>query len=197
MIAYVTGKLTQKLPTYVIIETGGIGYHLHISLVTYSALPDIGTLGVNLFTVLHIKEDAHTLYGFATQVERNLFQHLVSVSGIGPSTGRMILSSMNPEEIQEAIIKGDVVQMQKIKGIGSKSAQRIILELQDKLKKEGSEGLFSVKTNNTAREEALIALVTLGFLKASAEKALEKVFSSPENAGFTVDILIKLALKNL
>ncbi len=197
MIAYIQGELVKKHPTHVIIDAAGIGYHIHISLYTYSALPEAGELNVRLFTVLIIKEDSHTLYGFATEAERSLFQHLVSVSGIGPSTGRMILSSMNPDEIQQAIINGDVPQMQKIKGIGTKSAQRIILELQDKLLKGGSEALFSVRTHNTAREEALIALVTLGFAKNVAEKALEKVAATPGSAAYAVDIIIKLALKNL
>lgn len=197
MIAYIDGRLAQKQPTYVIIEAGGIGYHIHISLFTYSALPEMGSTPVRIYTVLIVKEDSHTLYGFAGEAERGLFQHLVSVSGIGPSTGRMILSSMNPDEIQQAIVNGDVPQMQKIKGIGSKSAQRIILELQDKLLKGGSDALFSVKTNNTAREEALIALVTLGFIKSHAEKALEKVVNVPGGALLAVDVIIKLALKNL
>ncbi len=197
MIAYIEGKLTRKQPTYVIIETAGVGYHIHISLFTFSALPEEGERLVRLYTILHIKEDAHTLFGFAAESERSLFQHLVSVSGIGPSTGRMILSSMDPDEIQQAIVNGDVPRMQKIKGIGTKSAQRIILELQDKLLKGGSDALFSVKTNNTAREEALIALVTLGFVKAHAEKALEKVTNVPGGAALAVDVIIKLALKHL
>ncbi len=197
MIAYIEGKLTRKQPTYVIVETGGIGYHIHISLFTFSALPEVGEVLVRIYTILHIKEDAHTLYGFAGESERSLFQHLVSVSGIGPSIGRMILSSMNPDEIQQAIVNGDVPQMQKIKGIGTKSAQRIILELQDKLLKGGSDALFSVKTNNTAREEALIALVTLGFIKTHAEKAIEKVVNLPGGHALAVDVIIKLALKQL
>ena len=136
MYDYISGKLVFKCPTYVVIDAGGIGYHINISLNTYSALADERC---KLYIWMHVKEDAHTLYGFAEEGERRLFLHLISVSGIGPGTGRMILSSITPAEIQAAFVKGDVPLIQRIKGIGPKSAQRMILELQDKLKKEGPE----------------------------------------------------------
>ena len=145
---------------------------------------------------MHVKEDAHTLYGFFEEGERRLFLHLISVSGIGPNTGRMILSSITPVEIQTAIVKGDVPLIQRIKGIGPKSAQRMILELQDKLKKEGPDSLISVPQNTTVKDEALSALVMLGFNKAVAEKALGSIINnSSEN--LSVEQLIKIALKTL
>jgi Holliday junction DNA helicase RuvA len=194
MYAYISGKLTFKCPTYVIIDAGGVGYHINISLNTYSNIPD--NESCKLYTWLHVKEDAHTLYGFADEGERRLFLHLISVSGIGANTGRMILSSINPVEIQNAIIKGDVPLIQRIKGIGPKSAQRIILELQDKLRKDGPDTLISVPIIYTAKDEALSALVMLGFAKNVGEKALDNAMkSTPEN--LTVEQLIKIALKSL
>ncbi|WP_256011152.1 Holliday junction branch migration protein RuvA [Desertivirga xinjiangensis] len=194
MYEYIDGKLVFKCPAYVIIEVGGIGYHINISLNTYSKLP--GQERCKLYTWLHVKEDAHTLYGFIDEGERRLFLHLISVSGIGAGTGRMILSSITPEEIQVAIVKGDVPLIQKIKGIGPKSAQRIVLELQDKLKKEGLETLTSLPQFNTAKEEALSALVMLGFAKNVADKAIENVLIR-ETGTLTVEQLIKSALKSL
>src|SRR6202000_1369792 len=148
-----------------------------------------------LFTWLHVKEDAHTLYGFIDEGERRLFLHLISISGIGPNTGRMMLSSITPEEIQHAIISGNVSLIQKIKGIGPKSAQRVILELQDKLKKEGAETLSTVPQNKTAKDEALAALVMLGFARNAAEKVLDVEIN--KNGNLTVEELIKIALKTL
>lgn len=194
MYEYIDGKLVFKCPAYVIIEVGGIGYHINISLNTYSKLP--AQERCKLFTWLHVKEDAHTLYGFIDEGERRLFLHLISVSGIGAGTGRMILSSITPEEIQIAIVKGDVPLIQKIKGIGPKSAQRIVLELQDKLKKEGLETLTSLPQFNTAKDEALSALVMLGFAKNVADKAIENVLKR-ETGTLTVEQLIKSALKSL
>lgn len=194
MYAYINGKLVFKCPTYVEIEAGGIGYHINISLNTYTSLQE--KENCKLFTWLHVKEDAHTLYGFYEEGERRLFLHLISVSGIGPNTGRMILSSISPSEIQAAIVKGDVSQIQRIKGIGPKSAQRMILELQDKLKKEGPDSLISMPVHNTAKDEALNALVMLGFNKNIAEKSLESTIkATTEN--LSVEALIKNALKSL
>lgn len=194
MYAYIDGKLVFRCPTYVVIEAGGIGYHIHISLNTYAALPEHERC--KLYTWLHVKEDAHTLYGFIDEGEKRLFLHLISVSGIGPNTGRMILSSITPTEIQTAIVKGDVPLIQRIKGIGPKSAQRMILELQDKLKKEGPDSLISMPSHNTAKDEALSALVMLGFAKSSAEKALDSAIrATTEN--LSVEQLIKIALKSL
>ncbi len=194
MYAYIDGRLVFKCPAYVIVEAGGIGYHINISLNTYSKLPDGERC--KLFVWFHVKEDAHTLYGFIDEGEKRLFLHLISVSGIGPGTGRMILSSVTPDEIQAAIVKGDVPLIQKIKGIGPKSAQRIILELQDKLKKEGLESLITLPQINTAKDEALSALVMLGFAKNVAEKAIDSVLKR-SNENLTVEQLIKNALKSL
>ena len=194
MYAYIDGKLTFKSPTHLVVEAGGIGYHINISLHTYAAL---GTAErCKIYTWLHVKEDAHTLYGFADEGERRLFLHLISVSGIGPSTGRMMLSSISPTEIQQAIVNADVALMQRIKGIGAKSAQRIILELQDKLKKEGVESLISAPVHNTVKDEALSALVMLGFSKQMSDKALDSVLRKSTEE-LTVEQMIKLALKNL
>jgi Holliday junction DNA helicase RuvA len=194
MYAYIDGKLVFKSPAYVVIDAGGVGYHINISLNTYSLLGDAERC--KLFTWLHVKEDAHTLYGFADEGERRLFLHLISISGIGPNTGRMMLSSITPLEIQTAIINGNVSLIQRIKGIGPKSAQRVILELQDKLRKEGSETLNTTPIAKTVKEESLAALVMLGFARAAAEKVLDQELN--KNGGtLTVEQLIKLALKNL
>lgn len=194
MYAYIDGRLVFKCPAYVILEAGGIGYQINISLNTYSKLPVEERC--KLYIWQHVKEDAHTFYGFIDEGEKRLFLHLISVSGIGPGTGRMVLSSVTPEEIQSAIVKGDVALIQKIKGIGPKSAQRIILELQDKLKKEGLETLTSLPQFNTSKEEALSALVMLGFAKNAAEKALDQILkNNAEN--LSVELLIKSALKVL
>lgn len=194
MFAYIDGKLTFKCPTYIVVEAGGVGYHINISLNTYSALGDAERC--KIYTWLHVKEDAHTLYGFADEGERRLFLHLISVSGIGPTTCRMMLSSITPVEIQNAIVNADVVSIQRIKGIGAKSAQRIVLELQDKLKKEGPDSLISVPQNHTIRDEALSALVMLGFGKQVAEKAIDNAVKKAEGS-LTVEQMIKIALKNL
>lgn len=194
MYAYIDGKLAFKSPSYVVIDAGGVGYHINISLNTYSKLGNAERC--KLFTWLHVKEDAHTLYGFADEGERRLFLHLISVSGVGPNTGRMMLSSITPEEIQNAIVKGDVSQIQRIKGIGPKSAQRLILELQDKLRKEGPDTLITMPLNKTVKDEALSALVMLGFARNAVEKVLEQELSK-NNGDLTVEQLIKFALKSL
>ncbi|MBE9599627.1 Holliday junction branch migration protein RuvA [Pedobacter sp. MC2016-24] len=194
MFEYIDGKLSFKCPTYIVVEAGGIGYHIHISLNTYSSLKD--TERCKIYTWLHIKEDAHTLYGFADEGERRLFLHLISVSGIGPNTGRMMLSSITPTEIQTAIVNADLPLIQRIKGIGAKSAQRLVLELQDKLKKEGSGSLISAPLNNTVKEEALSALMMLGFAKAASEKAIDNAVKIG-GQDLSVEQMIKTALKNL
>jgi Holliday junction DNA helicase RuvA len=178
----------------VVIDVGGIGYQINISLHTYSQLG--GTERCKLHTWLHVKEDAHTLYGFAEEGERRLFLHLISISGIGPNTARMVLSSITPGEIQTAIINGNVSLIQRIKGIGPKSAQRIILELQDKLRKEGPETLTAVPLNNSAKDEALSALIMLGFARNAAEKVLDQEIKRSSEE-LTVEQLVKYALKNL
>lgn len=194
MYEYIDGRLVFKCPTYVVIETGGIGYHLNISLYTFSLIKDQERC--KLFTWLHVKEDGHTLYGFLEEGERKLFLNLISVNGIGAGTGRMMLSSMSPIEIEEAIVKGDVNQIKKIKGIGPKSAQRLIIELQDKLKKDGSGTLMLMSQNHTAKDEALGALVMLGFVKNSAEKAIDLAIRSTDKI-LSVEEIIKIALRSL
>ncbi len=195
MIAYINGKLTVKTPVYIIVESGGIGYQVFISLNTYSQLLDKDEALV--YTYLHITETSHTLYGFADELEKQVFTHLISVSGVGPATARLALSSMAPGEVQRAIIQGNVVQLQKIKGVGAKSAQRIILELKDKMIKtaDGPE-IISATRSNTNREEALSALVALGFQRNQAEKAIDKVLAAEEKDA-AVELIIKLALKAL
>lgn len=194
MFEYIDGKLAFKCPTYIVVEAGGVGYHLNISLNTYSNLAD--TERCKVYTWLHVKEDAHTLYGFADEGERRLFLHLISVSGIGPNTGRMMLSSITPAEIQTAIVNADFALIQRIKGIGAKSAQRLVLELQDKLKKEGSGSLMAAPLNNTVKEEALSALMMLGFAKPASEKAIDNAVKVG-GQDLSVEQMIKIALKNL
>ncbi len=194
MYAYIDGKLTFKNPAFVVVEAGGVGYHINISLNTYSSLAN--SEQCKLFTWLHVKEDAHTLYGFADEGERRLFLHLISVAGIGPNTGRMILSSITPIEIQAAIVNADYPLIQRIKGLGAKTAQRLVLELQDKLKKEGADSLISMPRHNTVKDEALSALVMLGFVKSSAEKTIDQILKSSEQQ-LSVEELIKQALKKL
>jgi Holliday junction DNA helicase RuvA len=195
MIAYIKGKLTVKTPVYLIVESGGIGYQVFISLNTFGQLQDKDEALVH--TYLHITETSHTLYGFADELEKQVFTHLISVSGIGPSTARLALSSMVPGEVQKAIMQGNVVQLQKIKGVGAKSAQRIILELKDKMIKtvDGAEILIT-SVGNTNRDEALSALVALGFQRNQAEKAIDKVIAA-EGKDAAVEVIIKLALKAL
>lgn len=194
MYDYFNGKLVFKAPTHVILEVGGIGYYIHISLTTYSLIKD--QENSKLFISFQVREDAHTLFGFATEGERHLFNHLISVSGIGPNTGRMMLSSITPEEIQSAIINGQVAIIQKIKGIGPKTAQRVILELQDKLKKQGDHALLPLPVaTQSVPDEALSALVMLGFQKSQVEKVLAALVQT--DANLTVEALIKAALKKL
>lgn len=177
-----------------VIDAGGVGYHINISLNTFSKLGDAERC--KLYVWQHVKEDGHTLYGFFDEGEKRLFLHLISVSGIGPNTGRMMLSSITPQEIQAAIVQGNVTQIQRIKGIGPKSAQRVILELQDKLRKDGPDTLTSMPANNTVKDEALSALVMLGFARNAAEKVID-VELRRNNDNLTVEQLIKYALKTL
>ncbi|QCR24408.1 Holliday junction branch migration protein RuvA [Pontibacter sp. SGAir0037] len=195
MIAYIDGKLAYKEPAYVIIDVNGVGYQIKISLSTYSALPQGERC--RLQTYLHIKEDAHTLYGFLTTAEKDLFLHLISISGVGPNTGLTILSSLSVEEVQQAILREDVRTIQHVKGIGAKTAQRIILELRDKIKKETltADSVVPAATHNTVRAEALSALVTLGFAKNVAEKTIDAIIKR-ESRNLSVEELIKFALKS-
>ncbi len=195
MIAFLKGNLIQKSPTSVIVDCNNIGYQVHISLNTYSKIQNLDNC--LLHTHFHISENAQTLYGFADELEKNLFIQLISVSGIGPSTARMALSSLSPADIRSAISRGDVRAVQSIKGIGPKSAQRIILELRDKMAgTDTGDNIISPAQDNTTREQALSALLALGFVRNTAEKAIDNVIASEENAP-EVEILIKKALKLL
>ena len=193
MIAHIQGKLVEKTPTEVVIDCGGVGYHINISLHTYSLLPQSDQ--IKLFTYLQIKEDAHTLFGFVEKSEREIFKMLLSVSGIGASIARTMLSSLDPKQIIQAIAVGDVVTIQSIKGIGAKTAQRAILDLKDKVLKLYDLDEVSILQNNTNKDEALSALEVLGFNKKLAEKVVDKIVAQDSNA--TVESIIKQALKNL
>ena len=193
MIAHIQGKLTEKTPTEVIIDCGGVGYQVNISLHTYSLLPQTET--IKLFTYLQIKEDAHTLFGFVEKSEREIFKMLLTVSGIGASIARTMLSSLEPKQIIQALALGDLATIQSIKGIGSKTAQRAILDLKDKVLKLYDLDQVSMAHNNTNRDEALSALEVLGFNKKLAERVVDKIVS--QNPEGTVESIIKQALKNL
>lgn len=198
MFAYLFGKITYKTPTHVYLECNGVAYFVNISLHTFSQIDNAEN--VKLFTYLVVREDAHVLYGFFTEEEKNMFQYLISVSGVGPNTARLVLSSMSTQEFQKAIIQEDVRLIQSIKGIGPKSAQRLILELKDKLKKEpmqdGMEAMMLHGNKTILTDEALAALTMLGFQKTQAEKAVQKALKEHQ-AIHTVEDLIKLSLKNL
>ena len=195
MIAYIKGKLAKKDPTHVIIDVNGVRYLINISLHTYSAIKDEEVC--HLSTFLHVKEDSHTLYGFISEMEKQLFLNLISVSGIGPSTGLMMLSSLSPAEIIQAIASENVHTIQSVKGIGAKTAQRVILELKDKMKKaaldENSLDISQFSDNNM-RDEALSALVTLGINKNVAQKSIGTVLKNSGN-NLTLEELIKLSLQ--
>ena len=195
MINYLSGKLVVKDPTYVVVDVGGVGYEAKISLSTFGSVKNLDS--VKLYTHLHIKEDAHTLYGFYEPSEKKRFLDLISISGVGPSTGLMILSSLSPEELQQAIVHDNVPVIQKVKGIGLKTAQRIVLELKDKMKKEGlldKSVDISIKFDNTLRTEALSALTTLGIAKPAAEKSVDLVLKE-HGQEIKLEDLIKQALK--
>ncbi|MGO4817530.1 Holliday junction branch migration protein RuvA [Flavobacterium sp. W22_SRS_FP1] len=193
MIEHLQGKLVEKTPTQVIIDCGGVGYQVNISLHTYSLLPNADF--IKLFTHLQIKEDAHTLFGFMEKSEREIFKLLLSVSGIGASIARTMLSSLDPKQITNAIASGDVVTIQSIKGIGSKTAQRVILDLKEKVLKLYDLDEVSMSQSNTNRDEALSALEVLGFVRKASEKVIEKIVKEDPEA--SVETIIKKALKNL
>lgn len=193
MITHLKGKLVEKNPTYVVIECGGVGYFVNISLNTFSKIGD--SESISLFTHLQVKEDSHTLFGFSERSEREIFRLLLSVSGIGSSTARTMLSSLEPAQIRDAIANGDVPTIQSIKGIGAKTAQRVILDLRDKILKVYDIGEVSALANNTNKEEALSALEVLGFVRRQAEKVVDKVLT--QDPSLSVENIIKLALKNL
>jgi Holliday junction DNA helicase RuvA len=193
MYEYIEGSLIEKNPACCIIEAGGIGYHIQITLTTYGQIPAEGRVRLYLHQV--VREDAHLFYGFYTRPERETFRLLLTVSGIGANTARMMLSSLSADDLHQAILSGNVSLLQSIKGIGQKTAQRAIVDLRDKISKEKSSGeLFPVK-DNRLREEALSALIILGFNKSEADKAIGRILQ--HQSGLSLEELIKKALKEL
>ena len=193
MITHLKGRLVEKNPTHVVIECAGVGYFVNISLHTYSKIAD--TENIQLYTHLQVKEDSHTLYGFAENSEREIFRLLLSVSGIGSNIARTMLSSLTPFQIRDAIASGNVPTIQAIKGIGAKTAQRVILDLKDKVLKIYDIDEVSQNSNNTNKDEALSALEVLGFARRQSEKAVDKVLS--QDPTLSAEDIIKHALKNL
>ncbi len=193
MITHIQGKLVEKNPTDVVIDCNGVGYVLNISLHTYSQIPDGEHL--KLFTHLQVKEDSHTLYGFSSLAEREIFRLLISVSGIGASIARTMLSSLTPKQVIEGIATSDVALIQGIKGIGAKTAQRVIIDLKDKVLKIYDIDEVSVSKGNTNKDEALSALEVLGFVRKQAERVVDKIIIAQPDA--TIETIIKQALKNL
>ncbi|OUV55787.1 MAG: Holliday junction branch migration protein RuvA [Flavobacteriales bacterium TMED113] len=194
MITHIEGIIDEVTPTHVVIDCSGIGYYLNISLTTFSKIESSINKKIRLVTHLHVREDSHTLYGFFERDERRIFRLLISVSGVGASTGMMILSSLNPIEINQAISSEDINTLKSIKGIGLKSAQRIIIDLKDKIKEvEIVENNF-IDNNNIKKNQALSALETLGFSAKQSNKILDKILN--EAPDISVEELIKLSLKN-
>jgi len=195
MYAYFEGIVAEKNPAYVVLDCNGVGYLLNISLQTFSQMPDSGKC--KLYAHLSVKEDSHTLYGFVDMGERQMFRDLISVSGVGEVTARMMLSSLSPAEIQQAIVNGDVAKLKSIKGIGEKSAQRIIIDLRTKMGKEsfGIAPSHIIGPHNKLRQEALNALEVLGFARNVAEKAIDKTIRD-EGDNISLEDLVKRVLKN-
>ena len=193
MITHIQGKLVEKNPTDVVIDCNGVGYLLNISLNTYSQISD--QENIKLYTHLQVREDSHTLFGFSSLAEREIFRLLISVSGIGASIARTMLSSLTPKQVREGIATEDVALIQSIKGIGLKTAQRTVIELKDKILKVYDIDDVSISQNNTSKEEALSALEVLGFNKKQAERVIDKIVTSLPEAN--VETIIKEALKSL
>jgi len=193
MITQIKGKLVEKNPTDVVIECNGVGYQIHISLNTYSKISSNENL--QLYTHLQVKEDSHTLYGFADKAEREIFRLLISVSGIGASIARTMLSSLEPVQIRDAIASSDVATIQSVKGIGAKTAKRVIIDLKDKILKIYDIDEVFAKQDNTNKDEALSALEVLGFARKQAEKVVDKIVKTEPD--LSVESIIKNALKNL
>jgi len=193
MITHLRGKLVEKNPTEIVVECGGVGYLIHISLHTYSLLPP--EEAVSIYTHLQVKEDSHSLYGFMEVSERAIFRLLISVSGIGANTARTMLSSLSPEELRDAIAASNVGTIQSVKGIGLKTAQRVIIELKDKILKIYDLEELSTPLDNTNKEEALSALEVLGFARKQSEKMVEKILKA--SPSLSVEDIIKQTLKGL
>ena len=193
MINHIDGKLVDKTPTNVVIDCNGVGYSINISLQTFSKINDERC---KLFTHLSVKEDSHTLYGFITENERKLFRHLISVSGVGPSTAQVILSTYKSDEIINYISASDVAAIKNVKGIGLKTAQRIIIDLKDKLTKSAISDEISLDLNNTIQNEALSALVALGFSKKIAQQKIDKALTNKQG-NFDVETLVRESLSQM
>lgn len=193
MYEYISGKVVELNPAYAVVDVAGVAYHLQISLNTFekASASKLNTF----FVYLSIKEDAHTLYGFADKKERELFKLLISVSGVGTNTARIMLSSLNTQELINAIATEDVLQIKSVKGIGPKTAQRVVIDLKDKVITLGSETEIFTPSNNRTQEEALSALVALGFSKISVNKVIAKILKN--DSTLTVEEIIKTALKQL
>ncbi|MBN2637966.1 MAG: Holliday junction branch migration protein RuvA [Bacteroidales bacterium] len=191
MYEFISGKITDKSPTHVIIENGGIGYLIHITLNTFTKIKDQES--VRLFVHFIVREDAHLLYGFADDDERILFRALISVSGVGANTARLVLSSLSSEEAYDAIASGNAGRLQSVKGIGAKTAQRIVVDLKDKVVKEGIKSDNLAVSHNTIKDEALSGLLILGFNRLAASRVLDKILK--EKTPASVEELIKEALK--
>lgn len=194
MITQLQGKLVEKNPTNVVIDCHGVGYFVNISLNTYAALPE--GEAIKLYTYLQIKEDAHTLYGFLTKAEREVFVLLISVSGVGAGTARTMLSSLTAAQVRNAIVNGEVATIQSVKGIGAKTAQRVVLDLKDKMLKLQDFADAPISAVSNHKEEALAALEVLGFVRKQAEKVVDKIVQVAPEA-LSVEDIIKQALKSL
>ena len=195
MYEYINGKVAELNPAYAVIEAGGIGYFVNISLTSYSSMKQGEQMQVYLHQV--VREDAHLLFGFVTKIERELFRYLISVNGVGPNTARLILSSLTPQELTNAILSENLVKLKGVKGIGAKTAQRIILDLKDKINLSGEMDTAEIfaASDNTIKKDALLTLTTLGFAKASVEKVLDKVLKEKPDA--SLETVIKLSLNYL
>ena len=195
MIAYIKGEITHKNPAFVVVETAGLGYHIHISLHTYAQIEKLEVVKLLIHQV--IKEDAHSLYGFATDAERSLFRLLLSVSGVGPTSAQLVLSALSPDELRAAIVGENEATFKRVRGIGPKTAKRIILDLKDKVIKDGGEEVsLTVAADSQLREEALAALVSLGFARPQVQRVLNAILR--DQAGLqSAEQLIKLALREL
>ena len=193
MITHLKGKLIEKNPTNIVVECNGVGYSVNISLHTFSQLPS--GEHVKLFIHLQVREDSHTLFGFSSKVEREVFRLLISVSGVGASIARTMLSTLSPEQVMEAITQNNIAAIQSVKGIGAKTAQRVVLDLKDKIIKIYGLDEVSLVSSNTKRNEALSALETLGFARKQVEKICDDIVNKNPNA--SVETIIKQALKNL
>ena len=194
MIAFVSGRFVVKLPSQVVVDVNGVGYELQISLNTYSSISN--NESGKLYTYLHITENAHTLYGFFDLAEKELFLQLLSVSGVGAATARMMLSGLKPDEITKAVMQNNTRQLESVKGIGRKTAERIVLELKDKLGRLQTNQHGSSYSHSTVETDALNALIALGIQRNTAEAALKKVILS-NGSNLSIENIIKLALKNL